>query len=700
MISFSRLGRLGRLGNQLFHIAATKGIAERNNTGAIFPPWQYQQYFTDEFLTLPIPPNQEVYTEPGFHYTEPHVSQHTDLNGYFQSAKYFPKDYKPTFDRRYLDMMRAKLPMGENICIHIRRGDYVGHKEYYQLPPHWFVSALLTIDGWEKKNVIIVSDDLPYCRVHFECLPNAHFIPGTEIEHLILMSLCDYHIISNSSFSWWGAYLSNSKRVIHSGELFRGSYAAKDTKDFYPAEWECQPVRKIPLPDVTFTIPVMYDHADRKQNLDLSLCILQQTYEGAKYMVMEQGGDKFAYIGEFADYLRSDSKVFHRTKMLNDMATRSETEYIVNWDCDVFIPPMQMMQSMAALRSGVAVSYPYDGRFARLERVMFKPLQTQLDIGISAGQVFKGKNGRPMPETSVGGAVIWNRDAFIDAGMENEYFISFGPEDVERWERMNKLGLNPHRAGGCLYHMNHYIGPDSSKANPHFAANHRELDKMRKMNGTTLREYIGTWPWRHRYTPAYYARIAEGAIRSAKVFDQIFGFSKGSVLDLGCGIGEWSLGNPQYIGVDYGSPIKRLMIPQDNYIDCNLEKELPLIPYKMDWAICLEVAEHITEERADAIVDFLCSSCDNILFGAAIPNQGGEGHVNEQWQTYWAKKLYRNGFGGYNVNDQWDLPNVEPWYQQNACVFFRDEPNQQVRDFVLPSYYEQIVQHFKNLAKA
>lgn len=686
----------------MFEIAATKGIAERNNTGAIFPPWRYQQYFEDEFMTLPIPHNQEVYKESAYHYVEPVVSQHTDLQGYFQSARYFPKDYKPKFTQRFLQPLTQNPAFQkETIGIHIRRGDYVNHPEYYQIPIHWYVMALTSIPDWGSKNVVIVSDDIPYCRVHFECLPNATFMAGSDIEDLATLSLCDYHILSNSSFSWWGAYLSNSRQVIHCGELFRGSYANKDTKDFYLPGWTCLPISKIPLHDVTFTIPVMYDHPDRKQNLDLSLCLLQQHYEGAKYMVMEQGGGKFAYIGEYAEYLSTPSKVFHRTKMLNDMANKATTDYIVNWDADVFIPPMQMLQSMNALRSGVPVSYPYDGRFARLERpLLFKKLQSSLDVGVSAGQVFRGKNGRPMPETSVGGAVIWNREQFIEAGMENEHMVSFGPEDVERHERMKMLSLPIHRAGGCLYHMNHYIGPDSSKHNPHFTANHRELEKMRRMNGHQMREYINTWPWRHKYTASYYQRIAEGAVRSARATYEAIGIDPqtATIVDVGCGIGEWSLGNPNYLGLDFGTPIKHLMISPDAYLDMNLEKEMPPANNSADLAICLEVAEHISPARAESLIESLCKLSDRVLFGAAIPNQGGEGHVNEQWQSWWAEKFYRNGFGAEVCYPVKDNPDVEAWYRQNMILYKRGAWGK-VHDFVLPSYYLQIVQHFKNLAE-
>jgi 2-polyprenyl-3-methyl-5-hydroxy-6-metoxy-1,4-benzoquinol methylase len=702
MVSFSQLGKLGRLANQLFQVASTKGIAAANNTTASFPAWQYEQYFNEPLEHSGA--NAAVFKEQQYHYTPIEVDN-VDLHGYFQSEKYFATDKPLSFRESFLAPLRAHPAFKKpTIGVHIRRGDYVGHPEYYQIPIHWYISALLSIPDWKEHNIVFISDNIGYAQVHFECLPNAYFIHGSDIEDLATLSLCDKHILSNSSYSWWGAYLSEQKHVIHCGELFRGNYFLnKDIKDFYPERWIKHKGAKLDLSDVTFTIPVMYDHADRKKNLDLSLCVLQQSIV-SNYIIGEQGGKLFEYMGEYATYRQfPEIKQFHRTKMLNQMADMAQTEYIANWDADVFIPPMQLIQSMEALRSGVPVSYPYDGRFARLERqLMFKTIEQSLDIGLSAGQKFMGKNGRPMPETSVGGAVIWNKEQFIEAGMENENMISFGPEDVERHERMKMLNMEIHRAGGCLYHMNHYVGPDSSKHNPHFRANHAELDKMRKMNGHQMRQYIDTWKWRGQYTAAYYSRIAEGAIRSARhtydALQEITGidFRTKSVLDVGCGIGEWSLDNPHYRGIDFNIPRKQLLIPENRYYNVNLEKE-GFDAIGVDLAICLEVAEHVSEKRADELVRMLCKA-DYVLFGAAIPNQGGTGHINEQWQTWWAEKFYANGFGAEVCYPVKDNPEVEPWYRQNMILYKRGSWGK-AYDFVLPEYYLQIIQHFKNLAE-
>lgn len=693
VVSFSKLGNYGRIGNQLFQIASTLGIAEANGAQPSFPQWKYEKYFED-----PLPHHNNglhKYEEKQYHYERVTIDRDTDLHGYFQSYKYFPLNYKPKFSNEIRTQWKTHECFSkETIAIHIRRGDYVGHELYYQLLITWYISALLTIPNWKDCNILLFSDDLEYCKVHFECLPNAYFIKGYEIDHLCLMSMCDHHIIGNSTYGWWGAYLSEQKNVIHSGKMFRGNFSSKSIKDFYPPNWIEHNQEKINLADVTFTIPVLYDHSDRKGNVDVSLCILQSNFH-TNIIVGEQGKEKkFDYCGKWVKYHYFDGMTeFHRTKMLNDMAIMAETEIIANWDADILIPPMQVWMAVDRLRSGVDCVYPYDGRFARMERRRwFTPLEKFLDIGIVGNAPLMRRDKKE----SVGGALLWRKEKFIDFGMENEYMISYAPEDVERWERMHKLGVNVQRIDGTLYHIEHYKGQDSHNGNKHFPVSKKELEKMRAMSKEQMWDYVNSWPWRHMYTEAYYNRISEGAVRSAKVVYEAIWFKGGSIIDIGCGIGEWNTGYPDYTGVDHNIPVKALMIPKDRYMDIDLETYENKIKWRhYDLCLCLEVAEHISEARADWLIHELCHLSDRVLFSAAIPNQGGTGHINEQWQTYWAEKFYENGFGAEICYPVKDNPEVELWYRQNMILYKRGATSK-VHNFVLPDYYEQITNYLKN----
>ena len=153
-----------------------------------------------------------------------------------------------------------------------------------------------------------------------------------------------------------------------------------------------------------------------------------------------------------------------------------------------------------------------------------------------------------------------------------------------------------------------------------------------------------------------------------------------SVVDVGCGLGSWlssfrELGVRKILGFD-GDYIDtdRLLIPKDYFTKMDLSNPIP-IEETFDIAICLEVAEHIQKISEKKLVGFLTSLSPIVLFSAAIPGQGGQGHVNEQWPTHWS-----NIFEEYNyrqidlIRPQfWNNENVQPWYSQNAFLYINNK---------------------------
>jgi hypothetical protein len=93
-----------------------------------------------------------------------------------------------------------------------------------------------------------------------------------------------------------------------------------------------------------------------------------------------------------------------------------------------------------------------------------------------------------------------------------------------------------------------------------------------------------------------------------------------------------------------------------------------------DLALCLEVAEHLPENKAPLLVDNLTSSSSVILFSAAIPYQGGTNHYNEQWLSYWIKLFNNKGYKEVDLLRPliWDNVNIMPWYKQNIIIFCKD----------------------------
>lgn len=516
MITMSNFGLNGRLGNQFFQYASMLGLSYKHGVALKLPEWEYAKYFE----TPPQIGNcrgAKTIIEPCFHY-EPRFyedldwSENMDFSGYFQSEKYweqwkdrireafkFKKFIKDSLNFKYDNVFSDKT-----IGIHIRRGDYINNPNYANLKITYYIQALISIKDWRDHNILIFSDDMGYARLHFACLNNVTFVQNdNDIEDVIMMSMCTNMIISNSSFSWWGAYLGENEDgvIIRPLKHFEGKLKEETKiKDFYPTRWKypnlfgCIGIGRINLEDVTFTIPVSFDHKDRIENLELCIKTLRK-YFTAKIMVVEQGKEKkFNHIIPYVDkYMFIKEEDFHRTKYLNLMALQCNTQIVANWDCDVFIAPMQILEAVEAIRDSVAVAYPYDGRFARVPRTYLEKLQESQDIGILGDTQFPGMEHNA--SRSFGGAVLFATNAFLEGGMENENFISFGPEDEERFERFNKLGYNIIRVHGPLYHLNHYVGVNSCNQNPHFENNNKEYEKVKQMNNKELSDYIETWSW-------------------------------------------------------------------------------------------------------------------------------------------------------------------------------------------------------------
>jgi hypothetical protein len=155
-----------------------------------------------------------------------------------------------------------------------------------------------------------------------------------------------------------------------------------------------------------------------------------------------------------------------------------------------------------------------------------------------------------------------------------------------------------------------------------------------------------------------------------------------SVLDVGSGTGTWlkafeEAGIQEYCGLD-GNYVDRsqMQIPAEKFMATDLNKPWTL-GKKYDLVISLEVAEHLPESSADAFVESLVNHGDTILFSAAIPGQGGQGHRNEQWPEYWQRKFSKHGFYFHDVIRPriWDNEKVNWWYRQNIFLVNRNKEN-------------------------
>ncbi len=181
-----------------------------------------------------------------------------------------------------------------------------------------------------------------------------------------------------------------------------------------------------------------------------------------------------------------------------------------------------------------------------------------------------------------------------------------------------------------------------------------------------------------RYGADFYAQQAPGSLRSARVVAALVTelIQPRSVIDEGCGLGGWLVafaenGARELRGID-GEHVDKSKLYIEASRFCAVDLSQPFgIDGRFDLAICLEVAEHIPHSRSEDLVDARCAAAPTVLFSAAIPGQGGSGHVNERWPEYWHDRFRTRGFrmcDGIRPRVREDQ-RVLWWYRQNLVIY-------------------------------
>lgn len=257
---------IGQLGNNMFQIAAAIGYARKYGY-----EWaaDYGRGVSDPYSKIhdcfPNLPKHELagvrfHEHPnqfcqvhGVHLNECHFDYHpipnqgpnVTMTGFFQSWKYFEgqdEEIKKVF----------ALPKVEGyedyVSIHVRRGDYVQHSGSF--PPVGMGYIKKAMDKFDRATKYIVfSDDINWCKENIKSSPKPDCLitfaeNGNTLQDLTLMASCGHHIIANSTFSWWGAYLGyNPDRIVISPSCKRGSWfgmsagVKRDVVDLLPKKW-------------------------------------------------------------------------------------------------------------------------------------------------------------------------------------------------------------------------------------------------------------------------------------------------------------------------------------------------------------------------------------------------------------------------------------------------------------------------------
>lgn len=261
MIGFNELGVKGNFGNQLFQYCALRGVAEKKGYTWKIPQDDYSRkhdlaihrafnlQLPEENLGL-VPyetfsfPNSPTGETTGFEFDERVLEEFPDdanLNGFFQSPKYFNHIESSlrselTLSSPYMEMSNElSSTLGAYIAVHVRRGDYLRYPSHHPvMPTSYYREALYRLPPLP---VVVVTNDANWCASQTVFKGSRIVSSKDYLQDFGVFIGATHIVIANSTFSWWGAWLSGADRIIAPKAWFGPALRHQSIRDLFPLDW-------------------------------------------------------------------------------------------------------------------------------------------------------------------------------------------------------------------------------------------------------------------------------------------------------------------------------------------------------------------------------------------------------------------------------------------------------------------------------
>jgi hypothetical protein len=278
IVRYNDWGKHLRLGNWLFNYCGILSMIEQTENELQIPNYFLWDYLenppvttNDKFYNKLFYYRQFAFAEEEVKYIQETMKANAEkreilniiIGPHYQSEKWFLPNLdlikkKLKFKKSAIDNVKTKYAnvfTKPTIGIGIRRGDFVNHASFYQIPESWYMKALETeFPNWYNYNIVIFSDDIEWCKKYyngkgffFADPNNTHFIDDVNyhkdpMDQFILGTLMDNFIGGNSTFSWWQMWYVknfNSGKVVHSGKNLtsQGDAVVRINENYYPESW-------------------------------------------------------------------------------------------------------------------------------------------------------------------------------------------------------------------------------------------------------------------------------------------------------------------------------------------------------------------------------------------------------------------------------------------------------------------------------
>ena len=283
MVTFHKLGQMGRLGNQLFQYAALRGLSLKNGYEVAIPnpqtmDWHGQTSLLDQFNIEAVYLNddnisqiQYMYSEPSWQKYDPtffEIPDGSTIEGFFQSTFYFeefeeqikkeltPKSELVERNKEFINKIKSENEGYEIVSVHVRRGDNMtnGQTGLIQafetggMYEQYFNNAKKVFDGKKVKFLIFTggqrfnednSTDVEWCKNFFNGDEFLFSEGQPQIDDFCRIMLCEHNILSHvSSFGWWAAYVNpNPNKIVVAPEYYHPDEPGLKRDKFYPKEF-------------------------------------------------------------------------------------------------------------------------------------------------------------------------------------------------------------------------------------------------------------------------------------------------------------------------------------------------------------------------------------------------------------------------------------------------------------------------------
>ncbi len=261
---------------------------------------------------------------------------------------------------------------------------------------------------------------------------------------------------------------------------------------------------KTDLKNTTFIVPLRIDTGDRLRNVILSTSYLLHNFDTTvmiKEVDSERRFETFALpiierlvetdnlVHIFENETRTDDS-FHRTKVLNDMVMESKTDIVVNYDTDLILPHSSYINAVQMMKE-YDVVYPFRfGNHGERKVNLGFTIETQEDMDDFENCDFVSNFlNNDFDSECFDDRYFYYQSEYIDGYLENEGFIAYAPEDVERHHRWKTLGYKIGRVDNYAYHLEHQRTQNSWYHNPHMKRNNQLWEELKVLTKEQLINY-------------------------------------------------------------------------------------------------------------------------------------------------------------------------------------------------------------------